>query len=232
MIQYVLSQREEHPRSCYCPICCSRHEENSWDDGKSDLGSQTSYWSSAPQTGVWATLKQYFSRRIPALIRTRNPSASSSSSAQSQATTQSAASSSTTFSTAGKRTQSASTSSSNTGPNQKTMSNCSNKSLYIPKSPVRVLFGVQGRRWSLELEKIMLAGISNDPTFFRELKERYKQHRSSIKRLLSPYRFRSCRFVKVSLPATTFDHSKNTAKPTTVRKVRRRSYHLPRRRSP
>jgi len=69
----------------------------------------------------------------------------------------------------------------------------------MPTSPVRVLFGIQGRRWSLELEQILLGGLSNDPTFFRELKERYKRHRGLLKRVLSPYRFRFCRFVKVSL---------------------------------
>lgn len=201
MIQDVLSQRDEHPHSCYCPICCGQHlidgEGDWWDDKGSSFRAQT-FCAPAPQTGVWEALNQYFSMTVPALVRTKNPSASSSNSAQSRATIQSTTSSSTAFSTTGQSTQSASASSSNSGSTQTTSSNCSNQSLYIPPSPVRVLFGVQGRRWSLELEKIILAGLSNDPTFFRELKARYKKHRSSIKLLLSPYRFRFCRFVKVS----------------------------------
>ncbi|KAH7096085.1 hypothetical protein FB567DRAFT_48711 [Paraphoma chrysanthemicola] len=60
----------------------------------------------------------------------------------------------------------------------------------------RVLFGVQGPRWSLDLEQIPVTSLLNDPTFFRELKKRYKKHRSVLKRIASPFRFRYCRFVK------------------------------------
>jgi hypothetical protein len=61
----------------------------------------------------------------------------------------------------------------------------------------RILFAVQGPRWSLEVEQIHVTGLLNDPIFFRELRKRYKKHRSWPKRLMSPFRFRFCRFVKV-----------------------------------
>jgi hypothetical protein len=79
--------------------------------------------------------------------------------------------------------------------------------LQIQQSPVdpmtpakdsnRILLAVQGPRWSLEVEQIHVTGSLNDPVFFRELRKRYKKHRSWMKRLLSPFRFRFCRFVKV-----------------------------------
>jgi len=62
---------------------------------------------------------------------------------------------------------------------------------------LRILFGVQGSRWSLEIEQISVTTLLNDPAFFRQLKTRYKKHRSWLKRLLSPFRFRFCRFVKL-----------------------------------
>jgi len=71
-----------------------------------------------------------------------------------------------------------------------------NPSIVLPDPSLRVLFGVQGSRWSLEVEQISTA-LLNDPAFFRELKTRYKKHRSWIKRLISPFRFRFCRFVKL-----------------------------------
>ena len=67
----------------------------------------------------------------------------------------------------------------------------------VPDPSLRVLFGVQGSRWSLEIEQIGVTALLNDPAFFRELKTRYKKHRSWIKRLVSPFRFRFCRFVKL-----------------------------------
>lgn len=66
-----------------------------------------------------------------------------------------------------------------------------------PDPSLRVLFGVQGSRWSLEVEQIDVTTLLNDPAFFRELKTRYKKHRSWIKRLVSPFRFQFCRFVKL-----------------------------------
>jgi hypothetical protein len=62
----------------------------------------------------------------------------------------------------------------------------------------RILFAIQGSKWSLDLEEIPVSSLLNDPAFFRELKVRYKKHRSLIKRLVSPFRFRSCKFVKVT----------------------------------
>ncbi|KAI4629850.1 uncharacterized protein J4E87_003037 [Alternaria ethzedia] len=67
----------------------------------------------------------------------------------------------------------------------------------VPTPSSRVLFGVQGSRWSLEIEQIDITAALNDPAFFRELKIRYKKHRNWIKRLISPFRFRFCRFVKL-----------------------------------
>ena len=61
----------------------------------------------------------------------------------------------------------------------------------------RIIFGVQGHRWSVEIEQIKVSDLSADPAFFRELKLRYKKHRNWFKRLFSPFRFRHCRFVKV-----------------------------------
>ncbi|CAN9296463.1 unnamed protein product [Alternaria alternata] len=66
-----------------------------------------------------------------------------------------------------------------------------------PDPSKRVLFAVQGSRWSLEVEQISITTLLNDPMFFRELKTRYRKHRSWIKRLASPFRFRFCRFVKL-----------------------------------
>lgn len=68
----------------------------------------------------------------------------------------------------------------------------------IAMVPSWILFGVQGSRWCLELEHIKISNFINDPMFFRELRLRYKRHRSWIKMILSPFRFRFCRFVKVS----------------------------------
>jgi len=67
----------------------------------------------------------------------------------------------------------------------------------FPDPSLRVLFCVQGSRWSLEVEEISITALLNDPAFFRELKTRYKKHRSLTKRLISPFRFRFCRFVKL-----------------------------------
>jgi hypothetical protein len=61
----------------------------------------------------------------------------------------------------------------------------------------RILFAIQGSKWSLGLEQIPISSSLDDPTFFRDLKVRHKQHRNWIKRIMSPFRFRFCRFVKV-----------------------------------
>jgi hypothetical protein len=66
-----------------------------------------------------------------------------------------------------------------------------------PATSQRILFAIQGSKWSLDLEQIHVSDLLNDPAFFRELRVRYKKHRSLLKRLLSPSRFRFCRFVKV-----------------------------------
>jgi hypothetical protein len=74
----------------------------------------------------------------------------------------------------------------------------------------RVLFAVQGSRWSLDLEQIPVTSLLNDPAFFRELKTRYKKHRSLIRRLVSPFRFRYCRFVKVCSPFSSSNEANST----------------------
>jgi hypothetical protein len=177
-----------------------------WDRIGLRVKRQNRYEKSVSRTGFWETLHRYLTTDPFASIRTRTPSTAASSSNQSQAARQytpagsssAAASSSTNYSSMSKNTQSGSPNSSIGGPTEIKSQFSSNASHYIPTSPVRILFGVQGRRWSLELEQIILSGLSNDPTLFRELKARYRRHRGLIKLLLSPYRFRFCRFVKVS----------------------------------
>jgi hypothetical protein len=72
----------------------------------------------------------------------------------------------------------------------------------------RILFGVQGSRWSLDLEQIHMSSIDNDPAFFWELKIRYRKHRGLFKRIASPFRFRFCKFVKVCA-LSSVDQSRN-----------------------
>ncbi|USP79666.1 hypothetical protein yc1106_06940 [Curvularia clavata] len=65
-----------------------------------------------------------------------------------------------------------------------------------PKAATRVVFGIQGMRRSLEIEQIEICSQMNDQRFFRELNSRYKKHRWSFQRLLSPFQFQYCNFVK------------------------------------
>lgn len=188
----MLSQHHDYVKECHCFDC---RNNQGFDNNKSWLGRIALFFETP--TGQWETLKQYLITKFLALIRSRAPGTSSSNSNQSQTSTQFVSSSQINFPNA--NNSSAQLPSSRTGPTQTTQQASSCASVYVPQSPVRILFGVQGRRWSLELEQIIIAGLSNDPTFFRELKARYKRHRGFIKLLLSPYRFRFCRFVKVSL---------------------------------
>jgi hypothetical protein len=66
-------------------------------------------------------------------------------------------------------------------------------------TPMRIIFGIQGVRRSLEIEQIEISSQMNDQSFFSELKTRYKKHRAYFQRFLSPFRFRHCNFVKVGL---------------------------------
>ena len=101
----------------------------------------------------------------------------------------------------------------------------------LPNPSLRVLFGVQGSRWSLEVEQISITAAMNDPAFFRELKTRYSKHRSWMKKLVSPFRFRFCRFVKV--PFHQAKSLRAIVKLTlAARKVRCRARAIPRRRPP
>jgi hypothetical protein len=74
----------------------------------------------------------------------------------------------------------------------------------LPKAPTRIIFGIQGLRKSLEIEQIMVSNQMNDQTFFPELRNRYKKHRLSLLRWLSPFQFRHCDFVRVRLSFYTF----------------------------
>jgi hypothetical protein len=72
-----------------------------------------------------------------------------------------------------------------------------------------MLFGVQSSDWFTNLEQIDISSINNDPEFFRELKLRYKKNRSWIKWIASPFRLRSCNFVKVRTYNYANDSRKN-----------------------
>jgi len=101
----------------------------------------------------------------------------------------------------------------------------------LPNPSLRVLFGVQGSRWSLEVEQISITAAMNDPAFFRELKTRYSKHRGWMKKLVSAFRFRFCRFVKVPLyPAQSLRAIIRLT--LAARKVRCRARAIPRRRPP
>ncbi|KAF2474931.1 uncharacterized protein BDR25DRAFT_113066 [Lindgomyces ingoldianus] len=89
--------------------------------------------------------------------------------------------------------------SSNNAPPQIQCQTPNNPPQSVPVTSAWILFGIQGNRWSLELEQITVSSLINDPTFFQELKARYKKHRGWLRMLLSPFRFQFCRFVKVCL---------------------------------
>lgn len=63
---------------------------------------------------------------------------------------------------------------------------------------LQVLFAVQGLRWSLELESILLPDEPSDSAFFWTLRTFHRIHRPTLLHWLSPFRFKSCRCVKVS----------------------------------
>ena len=67
---------------------------------------------------------------------------------------------------------------------------------------LQVLFAVQGLRWSLELESILLPDEPSDSAFFRTLRTFHRIHRPTLLHWLSPFRFKSCRCVKVSEPVS------------------------------
>jgi hypothetical protein len=74
------------------------------------------------------------------------------------------------------------------------------------KTPTRIVFGTDGVRRSLEIEQIEICDQMNDQVFFSQLKMRHKKHRSLFRRLLSPFRFRHCNFVKVGALSHSLPH--------------------------
>ncbi|KAH7129266.1 hypothetical protein EDB81DRAFT_764414 [Dactylonectria macrodidyma] len=63
-------------------------------------------------------------------------------------------------------------------------------------SCLRVLFAVQGWRWSLELEQFLIPDGPCDSSFFRTLRAFHRMHRHALPHCFSPFRFLNCRFVK------------------------------------
>ena len=64
---------------------------------------------------------------------------------------------------------------------------------------LRVLFAVQGWRWSLELEPIIVPDKPWDSVFFKTLRAFHRIHRHAFLEWFSPFRFLNCKFVKVSM---------------------------------
>ncbi|KAF2130731.1 hypothetical protein P153DRAFT_336557 [Dothidotthia symphoricarpi CBS 119687] len=178
IVQDVLETTPNHPAECYC---CEDHEHQiTW-------------------TAIFDCMNTYLS----GLLQNRLPTTSSSGSKQSKAMQRytppgsSSASSSTQISQNLSQIPSNTTSGNGSTKSVQVQGNSTNSTI-APPPPVSnwVLFGVQGSRWSLELEHIGISNLINDPTFFSELKSRYKRHRGWTRFLLSPFRFRFCRFVK------------------------------------
>lgn len=73
----------------------------------------------------------------------------------------------------------------------------------IPTSPqgdpLWVVFGIKDMHELHEIENIEVSGLLNDSSFFKELKTRYKKYRWFFLRWFSPFRFRHCNFVQVSI---------------------------------
>jgi hypothetical protein len=74
-----------------------------------------------------------------------------------------------------------------------------------------VVFGIKDMRGFNAIENIQTRVQLRDTTFFEELKRSHGRHRWIFQRWFSPYRFRYCKFVKVSttskldtIPITTF----------------------------
>ena len=68
----------------------------------------------------------------------------------------------------------------------------------------RILFAVQGSRWSLELESISMTTVSCDSRFFRLLRSLHQSHRRAFLRWASPFQFKSCKCVKVGYQSVEF----------------------------
>lgn len=66
-------------------------------------------------------------------------------------------------------------------------------------APLWVVFGIKNMHEFDEIENIEISSLLNDPSFFKELKTRYNKHRWLFQRWVSPFRFRHCNFVQVSI---------------------------------
>lgn len=66
-----------------------------------------------------------------------------------------------------------------------------------PQKCARILFAVQSLRWSVELESITMTSVTGDSDFFWRLRFLHRAHRHVLIRWASPFRFKSCRCVKV-----------------------------------
>lgn len=64
--------------------------------------------------------------------------------------------------------------------------------------PLWIVFGVKNTPDFDDIENIEMTNLLDDPSFFQELRERHNKHRSLFRRWFSPFRFRNCRFVRVS----------------------------------
>lgn len=70
-----------------------------------------------------------------------------------------------------------------------------------------IVFGIQNRRGYHKIEIIEIHKNVFDPQFFQELKTRFRKHRGWLRRLLSPYKFRYCRFVMVRTRYEQLDYA-------------------------
>ena len=69
-----------------------------------------------------------------------------------------------------------------------------------PHSELVVLFGVKGKRRTLELAQIDVSKHKDDKIFFQDLRREYRQRRGFLRYWFSLWQLRYCDFVRVSLP--------------------------------
>ena len=185
IIQFAMRSLPHHPKQCYCCYVES--------PGKSSDTTSQQFLDPIPRS-------QTTSRPWMTLVTWIKAVAGGSSQASQRYTPTSSSTTSTPLSNSqaagGTNTNPSATDNSN-APTQVSDQPATDSSSASPDPSNRVLFAVQGSRWSLEVEQINITRLLNDPMFFRELKARYRKHRNWIKWLISPFRFRFCRFVKV-----------------------------------
>jgi len=190
-MQFAMPSLPQHPKQCFC---C--HIERSGESSDTNppqsanriSGPQLSQWRwNLPVTWIKATISSA-ARSFKSSTASKRYTPTTSSTTSTPVTSSPAAGNTSTSPSA--------MNSSNSTP-QVSSSPTTAPPTAVPDPSLRVLFGVQGSRWSLEVEQISVTAALNDPAFFRELRTRYKRHRSWMKRLISPFRFRFCRFVKL-----------------------------------